>query len=90
MIAGAGKTIELSTAAVAFESAETMPQGAIVEAFISLPLYRDGMVRELGVYGEVCRSCGQRTIVKIRRYWYQNGDADTRRVDIPELTHISQ
>ena len=76
MLAGRGRTINMSAAGVLFESELAIPVGTTIELSIAWPVQLEGKIRlTLFAIGRVVRASDERIAVKIGRSEFRVGGA---------------
>ena len=89
--AGLGRTIDLSSGGILFDSGRQLPAGMNVELSISWPvLLRNVAPLQLVVTGRITRSMGNRTAIQIQQHEFRTAAflAD-RRDSVPVAVHGS-
>jgi hypothetical protein len=79
---GRGRTVNISSSGILFESAHSIPPGIPIELSIAWPARIDGIVRmRLRASGRTVRNQDNCTAVKIRRYEFRTAGIRERAVE---------
>jgi hypothetical protein len=72
VLAGIGRTVNISSGGVLVDTADSLPKGAEIELSIDWPANLNGVVAlKLQVMGQTVRAKGNSTAVAIRRYEFR-------------------